>query len=209
MCDSKEVKKILLEGLWVAAIGAAVAFAANALSPHGLKLDLDYFHQGRQAHDVAATNLNPGAATLLTNSSIERVTAQLKAEGFQLVDSNRVSQLYNDPRREAGLVIFIDARDQEDYQHGHIPGAFEFYNPYQGKYIGTVMEACQVAPQVVVYCHGGDQCDDSMQTARTLRDDLHLVPNTNLFVYVGGITEWCTNGLPVEAGPRLSGQLSK
>ena len=100
----------------------------------------------------------------------------------------------------------MNARDTPDYRQGHIPGAFEFYNPYMEKYLDAVGPVCQIAQQVVVYCHGGDQCEDSIQTAITLRDVLH-VPNPNLFVYGGGFAEWCSNGLPVEIGERKSGQM--
>jgi rhodanese-related sulfurtransferase len=199
------VRKILLEGLLVAAIGAALAFVANALSPRGLKLNRDYFHLSLQAQSVAA-NLSLKPAGPGTNSPAELLAATLKAFGLQLVDSNRVAQLFNDPRRQADLVIFIDARDEDDYQQGHIPAAFEFYDAYRDKYLATVGEACQLAQQIVVYCHGGDECDDSLHAALTLRD-LAGVRKENLFVYGGGFTEWCTNGLPVEIGARNSGQL--
>ena len=36
---------------------------------------------------------------------------------------------------------------------------------------------------------------------------LQGVRKEDLFVYGGGFTEWCTNGLPVEVGARKSGQL--
>jgi rhodanese-related sulfurtransferase len=200
------VKRIVLEGLWVAVLGAAVAFAANALSPRGLRLDRDYFHLTLRPQ-AAATNLNPGGAGAGTNSLTE-LLANLKRHGLQLIESNRVSRLYNDPRREAGLIIFVDARDEKDYQQGHIPGAYEFYNPYQEKYLASLGPICRIAQQVVVYCHGGDQCDDSLNTALTLRGVLG-VPNENLFVYTGGFTEWRANGLPVETGALPGGQLLK
>jgi rhodanese-related sulfurtransferase len=196
------VRKILLEGLAVAAIGAVVAFVANAVSPRGLKLDRVYFPQSSAGHpSLKAPASNP-------NSAVELVAAKIRGSGLQPADSNRVSQLFNDSRREVDLVVFIDARDEADYKQGHIPGAFEFYDPYREKYLDAVGPACQIAQQVVVYCHGGDQCDDSLQTALTLRDVLH-VPNENLFVYGGGFAEWCANGLPVELGERKSGQMRK
>ena len=194
------MRKLLLEGLVVAAIGAVLAFVANALSPRGLQLDRVYFPQ------PGAAQLSLKAPASNTNSAAELVAAKIRGFGLQPADSNRVSQLFNDPRREADLVVFIDARDQPDYRQGHIPGAFEFYNPYMDKYLDAVGPACQIAQQVVVYCHGGDQCDDSIQTAITLRDVLH-VPNQSLFVYGGGFAEWCANRLPVEIGERKSGQM--
>jgi rhodanese-related sulfurtransferase len=56
----------------------------------------------------------------------------------------------------------------------------------------------------VIYCNGGD-CDDSESAAITLRDV--GIANPKLFIYTGGITEWTTNGLPVEIGGRNSGNL--
>jgi len=201
------VRKILLEVLAVAAIGAAVAFVANALSPRGLKLNRSYFPPRLQAQS-SGTNLSLKAPGANTNSAAELLAAKIKALGLQPAESNLVSRLFNDPRRDGDLVVFIDARDEQDYKQGHIPSAFEFYDPYRDKYLDAVGPVCQIAQQVVVYCHGGDQCDDSIQAALTLRDVLH-VPKENLLVYGGGFTEWCTNGLPVEIGERKSGQVRK
>jgi rhodanese-related sulfurtransferase len=53
-----------------------------------------------------------------------------------------------------------------------------------------------------VYCTGGD-CEDSEFTAIFLRDV--GIPKEKLFVYGGGMTDWTTNGLPVEIGGRKSG----
>ena len=201
------MRKTLLEALAVAVIGAAVAFVANALSPRGLKLNRSYFPPGLQSQS-SGTNLSLKAPGANTNSAAELLAARIKALGFQPAESNLVSRLFNDPRRDGDLIVFIDARDEKDYKQGHIPGAFEFYDPYRDKYLDTVGPVCQIAQQVVVYCHGGDQCDDSIQAALTLRDVLH-VPKENLLVYGGGFTEWCTNGLPVETGERQSGQVQK
>ncbi len=195
------MKKILLEGILVAAIGAAVAFAANALSPRGLKLERAYFPQS------AETTLTATAPAGRTNSPATPLDDKIKSFGLQPAGSNFVSRLFDDPRRESDLVVFIDARDEEDYKRGHIPGAFEFYDPYREKFLDAVGPLCQVAQQIVVYCHGGEQCDDSIQSALTLRDVLHA-PKENLFVYGGGFDEWCANGLPVEVGERNSGKLS-
>ena len=56
------------------------------------------------------------------------------------------------------------------------------------------------------YCNGGD-CDDSEHAAIMLRDSIGI-PKEKVFVYGGGITEWATNGLPIELGPRNSGQFT-
>ena len=201
------VGRILGEALLVAAFGAAFAFAANQTSPLGLALTRDYFPAGK-AHavrPVANAGLPPAAGT---NSAIlspaQFLAAQMKEKGLQLIDRPQARQLFQDPRFRQNIIVFIDAREAESYQKGHVPGAYEF-DPYRsGKYYDEVFPVCQKAEKIVVYCNGGD-CDDSETAALLLRD--MGIPNQKLFVYGGGITEWGTNNLPVETGARNSGIL--
>ncbi len=190
MDGSTQARKVLLEGLFVAVIGAVVALAANRFSPRGLNLTRNYFPAG----GVTATNASSPANLL---------AARLQERGIHLANSNQVSQFFTDPRYGQELIVFIDARDEQHYLDGHIPGAclFDYYHPE--KYIATVLQLCQTAEQIVVYCNGGD-CEDSVFAANMLRDA--AIPGEKLFVYGGGIAEWTTNGHPVEVGPRHSGQ---
>jgi len=190
----------------VAVVGAGLAFAANSLSPRGLSLSRNYFPGGHATGSAMGIPLNAAAGQTnpVTGPSFEALAAQLRQEGLGLADSNEVSRLFHDPRMQQGLVMFIDARDDEHYKNGHIPGAYQldFYHP--GPYLGTVLPMCQVAEQIVVYCNGGD-CEDSRHTALFLRDA--GIPGTKLLVYAGGIGEWVANGMPVETGERNSGVL--
>ena len=196
------VKRVLLEAALVAVIGAAFAFGANLISPRGLALARNYFPAGINrpvpaARDVA--NTNPPAS-----SPAQLLAARLKEQGLQWVDGRHAAQLFHDPRFKQGSIAFIDARDEQHYREGHIPGACEFDPYHPEKYFATVLPVCQAAEQIVLYCNGGD-CDDSESAAITLRDV--GIANQKLFVYTGGITEWTTNGLPVEIGGRNSGNL--
>jgi rhodanese-related sulfurtransferase len=201
--------KIFLETVLVAAVGAAFAFAANQISPLGLALTRDYFPSGmmHSVRPVASDELPDVAGTnFRTLFPAQLLAAQMKEKGLQLMDVPRLLQLFHDPRFKKDAIVFIDARDEEHYQQGHIPGAYEF-DPYRPeKYFDTVLPVCQKSEQIVVYCSGGD-CDDSESAAVLLRDV--GIPNQKLFVYSGGITEWATNGLPVETGARNSGNLRK
>ena len=191
----------------MAVVGAALAFAANALSPRGLQLTKNYFPGTKLTSPapVAATNVASTAATA-TNSPLELLSARLRDNGLQLADSNQVVQLFRDPRREQDLVIFIDSRDEEHYQAGHIPGAYHFDRFHPENYLTNVLQVCLIAQQIVFYCNGGD-CDDSEHAAIMLRDSIGL-SKEKLFVYGGGLTEWRTNGLPIELGSRNSGALT-
>jgi rhodanese-related sulfurtransferase len=192
----------------VAVIGSAFAFAANEISPRGLRLTTDYFPRAIQSSlpEATATPLTPSPGN--TNAAVPApanpLAARLQAKGLQLVESNQVAQLFRDPRYEQGLIVFIDDRDDQHYKEGHIPGAYQFNHYRAENYLATVMPVCQTAQQIVVYCTGGD-CDDSEFAAIMLRDA--GIRKEKLFVYSGGMTEWNTSGQPVEIGERKSGNL--
>ena len=194
-------------GLWLEALsvliaGVFFAFGANFFSPRGLVLTRNYFPAGNRPPVQAATNV--AGTNLLALSPGQLLTSHLRELGLQLVDGHRAVQLFRDPRYQEGTLLFIDARDEEHYREGHIPGAWEF-DPYRPeKYFPAVYPRCQAAEQIVVYCSGGD-CDDSESAALTLRDV--GVATNKLFIYLGGFAEWSTNGLPVELGERNSGKL--
>ena len=191
----------------VAAIGAVLAFAANGLSPRGLKLGTNYFPatQADPLPSVTESNATRVAETN-THSPAELFAARLHAEGLQLADSNRVSEFFQDPRRDRDGVIFIDARKDEDYAAGHIPGAYHFYHYFPENYLSNVVQVCLMAEQIVFYCNGGD-CEDSQHAAITLRDSLGI-PKEKVYVYPGGMHEWTAQGQPIEVGVRLSGVLT-
>jgi len=199
-------KKVLLEAAFVVVIGALFAFAANQISPRGLALTRDYFPAGT-GRLVSATRPafpphNGTATSPVAFDPAQLLAAELKEKGLQLADGSQAARLFHDPRYKQDIVVFIDARDEQRYREGHIPGAYEFDPYHPEKYFDAVLPVCKAAEQIVVYCNGGD-CDDSETAAILLRDV--GIANQKLLVYGGGITEWTTNGLPVEVGGRNSG----
>ena len=196
------MKRVLLEALLVAAVGAIVAFGANALSPRGLRLTEDYFHGETLPVSRAKTNRTAAVASS-TNAAPDPVVARLKEKGLQVVNGEQVIELFHDPLYQQGAFVFIDARNDEHYQGGHIPGAYQFDNYHPENYMGTVFPVCQSAQKIVIYCSGGN-CEDSQFAALTLRDS--QIPNEKLFVFTGGITEWTNRGYAVELGGKNSGR---
>jgi rhodanese-related sulfurtransferase len=194
-------------GLWfeavvVLVVGMLFAFSANLASPRGLVLTRNYFPGGIHRPAPAATNV--AGTNLPALSPAGLLALRWKEMGLQLLDGQQAVQLFRDPRLPQGTLLFIDARDEQHYREGHVPGAWEF-DPYRPeKYFPSVFPLCQAAEQIVIYCNGGD-CDDSESAALTLRD-VGIATN-KLFVYIGGFTEWTNNGLPVEVGERNSGKL--
>lgn len=204
--NGTEARRILLEAILVAGVGGALALAGNGLSPRGLALARNYFPGGTNGLVVApvlASSSNPEHGTN-TTALAPSAAQQLREKGLQSVDLAQVERLYHDPLYRQQLIVFVDARNEVDYQKGHIPGAYDLdpYRPEQK--LGTVLPVCLAAEKVVVYCTGGD-CEDSQFAAVLLRNA--GVANSKLFVYVGGITQWMSNDLPREIGGRDSGNI--
>lgn len=194
------MKSLFVEAVLVAIVGAAIALVANQVSPRGLKLTRDYFYSSRAAS--AATNAaSPGFGSSPTNGAAAAVIGRLREKGIAMADGEHVGALFRDSRYQQGLIVFIDARDDANFQSGHIPGAYQldYYRPE--KYLPEVLQAAQLAEQIVIYCAGGT-CEDSEFAAQLLAG---AVPPQKLLVYPGGMAEWLTNGMPVEVGPRGSG----
>ncbi len=191
----------------MAVVGLTLAFAANAVSPRGLKLTRNYFPGGSVPQHAPGRLPEAPANAAATNnlSSMASLAAALKEKGLQLADAKRALELFHDPGYEQGLIAFIDARSEEHYKEGHIPGAYEFDHFHPENYLTTVLPACQAAQQIVVYCDGGD-CELSEHAALFLRDSAGI-PKEKLLVYTGGISEWRSKHLPIEIGERNSGQL--
>jgi rhodanese-related sulfurtransferase/uncharacterized membrane protein YphA (DoxX/SURF4 family) len=200
------MRRVLPEILLVTLAGALLALAANWTAseltrgtshPLGLVLTRDYTESG--------TNRAEKLSAPLGTNAIDHLQAQLRAEGLQTLESNQVVQLFHDPRRLQDRVIFLDARLDDEYREGHIPGAYLFNHYHADTYLPTVLPLCQAADQIVVYCRGGT-CDESLLAAKLLRS-LPINGSEKLFVYVGGITEWTQGGNPVETGERGSGAI--
>lgn len=190
----------------MALAGAVLAFVANAISPRGLELSRNHFRDAVQTPGNVTSPTNSAPLSPGTNAAtpVQLLAARLKAHGLELAGSNQVLRLFHDPLYAQDLIAFVDARNEEHYQNGHIPGAhlFDYYHP--ANYVSNVLQVCMMAQEIVVYCNGGD-CEDSELSALMLRD--LGVPKEKLLVYGGGMTEWTTNNLPIELGPRKSGRL--
>src|ERR1041385_6699341 len=199
------MRKVLVEALLVAITGAVLAFAANAFSSRGLKLNRDYF---RGAAPIKAPT-HQASSSVTTNNAVtsaaDETVARLRSKGLQVIDGEQAVSLFQDPRYEQGLIIFVDARKDDLYKAGHIPGAYQYDHIYPERYLAALLPACNTAQQVVVYCDGG-ACELSEIAAEDLRGPV-AVPNEKISVYAGGMHDWEKRKLPIETGDRKSGQL--
>lgn len=205
---SKSLPRVLSESVAVTVAGLCLALMLNAVSPRGLQLSRNYFPVSPPAGTGAVSGRTdvPGSTSTaqVVSGAAESPAARLAAKGLRAVEFAEVRKLHEDPKFAQELVVFIDARNDEHFQQEHIPGAYSFDRYYPEKYLPVVLPACMQAESIVVYCRGGS-CEDSEFAALALRDA--GVPADRIGVYIGGITDWMSNRLPVEVGVRGSGDL--
>ena len=191
--------------------GAMIAFLANALSPNGIDLTKDYFYLNTtrpaaspegsvSTHSDAGIVEPPGTPTGATDATASR----LAALGLQRARHHRVVAPSHAPRYCAREAVFVDVRNRDSHRDGHIPKAYPFDHYQMEDYVDEVFPACEIADQVVIYCNGGE-CEDSEFAALDL---IQLgLPAKKVYVYLGGITQWQSQGGSIELGPRDSGDI--
>ena len=200
----------ILEFVAVTAVGTAVGLAANGLSGRGVSLTKDYFPRVHLASRPAPLDTRPAttrpatSTALATPDPFEAAAEALRREGLQPISHDEVVSLFNDPLYHQGMYLFVDARNDKEYRHGHIPGAWQLDHYLLDQYIHDLLPACRQAIKIVTYCNGGD-CEDSRFAAIDLLD--HGLDPDKVFVYPGGFTQWKESDLPVERGQCGSGDI--
>jgi len=201
------VRSVVLETLLLAVAGLALAPLANQLSPRGLSLTRNYFgaslREAPAASSTAPGGTNNPSSSPQPNASAE-LKARLEAKGLSVIEGTEAEALFRDPQYEQELIVFVDARNDEHYTEGHVPGAHQFDRYYPEKYFPGVLPACLTAAKVIVYCTGG-KCEDSELAALALVEA--GVPAAKMSVYSGGIADWTERKLSIELGARHSGTL--
>ena len=135
----RDVRSVFVEALLLAVIGLAFALIANEFSPRGLRLTRNYFPEIKMPAAVAKLPADGGAAN---NQPAENATnaaaLRLQERGLQLASAIEVFELFRDPNYEQGLIVFVDARDDEHFAAGHIPGAWQLNHYRPENYLPAV-----------------------------------------------------------------------
>ena len=89
------------------------------------------------------------------------------------------------------IAVFIDARDTEDYEVGHIVDAvnipFDYYEDYE-----EVMDALDSDGIYIIYC-SGEECSLSIDLADHLYNEKLI---DKLLIFEGGWPQWRDAGYP-------------
>ena len=88
--------------------------------------------------------------------------------------------------------IFIDAREENEYQAGHILGAinipYDYYDDFQ-----VVIDELDPTSVYTIYCSGGE-CSLSIDLADYLFYELAF---ENILIYEDGFPDWKKEGYPI------------
>ena len=92
---------------------------------------------------------------------------------------------------DAGSAVFIDARDSEDYESGHIENAmnipYDYYEDYE-----DVINGLDDSGIYIIYC-SGEECSLSIDLADYLYNEKLI---DKLLIFEGGWPQWRGAGYP-------------
>ena len=90
-------------------------------------------------------------------------------------------------------VLFLDAREMEDYEIGRIRGAVNLPYDYLEDYWDEVLAGVPTDREIVVYC-SGSECESSLFLGREMAEKGYK----NIFIFYGGWREWVRAKLPFD-----------
>lgn len=193
----KACKNAIVEFLVVGVIGLMLGYAVNGLrASDSIRLGRNYFAKG-------GPPVTPRSGSGRFGESGHAALEQAEEEGdaphlehpYQRISYDEVVDIFNDPATAVGAAVFVDARNEQAFAIGHIPGAIQADHYRIEDFIDAVLEAAQTADKVIVYCNGG-KCEDSVYMCKDLVD--FDVPFDIIYLYEGGWNEWESKGQPVE-----------
>ena len=209
-------KQAVVELILLTVASVGVALAANEIRERkSIELTKNYFERGsgapRKAGEQppkgevppstpAPNTPNVGKTAETAKPVLETAQAATKKHiehDFQSISLEEVQKVFEDPQTAQGLNIFVDARDDEHFAEGHIPGAMQCF-PYESRRcLDRVTASADGADKVIVYC-GGVDCEDSIFMCRELTEA--GVPFEAVYLFEGGWKEWSARGLPTGEG---------
>jgi rhodanese-related sulfurtransferase len=160
--------KRIYECLLMLLISGSIALIYNALSPNGIALVGQW--DTEQGVISAVARNNPVV------HDIEIDSVQMAKEIF-----------------DTGQSVFVDARPLDNFNEGHIQGAYPLPIGSFEDGIEQFYETYPFSTHIVTYCTGRE-CLDSHELAQFLMD----IGYNDVRVFIDGYPAWEENGLPIE-----------
>lgn len=184
------LKSIVVQIVVLLVMSAGLGLGFNAARPdrkNRVNLGKDYFKKVVPVTSTTQPVADDSTAPDDENGGDDGPTDASRDHGYQTVTFEEAFDVYNHPKYESGLYLFIDARDDEHFAEAHVPGAFQVDHYRIEQYLPDVLPEAMGAEKIVVYCNGG-KCEDSILVCGDLYEA--GVPREALFLYEGGMEEW-------------------
>jgi rhodanese-related sulfurtransferase len=164
MVYRKTIKEIVI----LVGVAVTLAFVVNTFSPRGIAL-------------VGQWDTAKGVITADPQPAEERKLQEIDSVTW-------AKEIY-----DKGHVLFVDARSQNNYEQGHIPGAVSLPLGQFDQMIESFLSKHALDQPMVAYC-SGRTCEDSHHLARLLLE----AGFTDVRVFIDGFPGWEAEGYPVE-----------
>jgi rhodanese-related sulfurtransferase len=179
----------------VALVATAFALGLGANQVRGDKNHLDLSRNYFPKIQVQATPESPSGPSKTTGK--DAPPPPPKDHGLQTMDFDEAMDMFQDEGYELGMCIFVDARNEDLYAEGHIPGAYQLDHYRAEEYLLELLPIVMGADRVVLYCNGGN-CEDSKFAANDLLEA--GADYDTMYIYEGGWAEWVKNQGAVTTG---------
>ena len=155
---------LLKQTLIIVIISIAVALLSNSIRSDGIPL--------------LKKSIQPAESTL-------ELTSESEQPVIQSIDLKQAFEFFNNN------ITFIDARDIDEYNEGHIPHSLP--NPGFFKLLSNLDTLISKQEPLITYC-GDAECGISEELADGLAGEGYK----KIFVFLGGWDLWLEAGYPVE-----------
>lgn len=179
--------KNLIGGVVIMVVAGLIGLAHNAVRGNPVKL----------IPKMAGSSSKSAAAEKKSNTPVQTPQSTPAAEEAPMITDGEFAtgELPKERVRtimKAGTATIIDARGEDEFAEGHIPGAMNV--PYEKLMEYTdQLELVPIDSPVICYCRSVT-CDLSDDLARELR----LMGYEKVVLYRGGWDEWSEAGFPAE-----------
>jgi rhodanese-related sulfurtransferase len=164
MVFRKTIKEIII----LVGISVTLAMVVNLLSPKGIAL------VGQWDTSKGVITASPSGPEAWKPEEINSVA--------------RAKEIFDN-----GNILFVDARSQDNYEDGHLPGAVSLPVGQFDEQIESFLNQHSPDTPIVTYC-SGRTCEDSHNLAQLLSD----VGFTNVSVFIDGFPGWEAGGYQIE-----------
>ena len=196
-----------MEIVTIGVIALVLAFSANHLRAGAaghLKIAKNYFDKTippEVLKDASKSQRSDGAGGVATQAKHSATGESKEGEPghmdheFQDITFDEVATLFGGVKADENFVLFVDARNDDAFRAGRIPGAVQCDRYNLEAQIQPVLARADTAGKIVVYCNGGD-CEDSIYLCKEFLDfDLRY---DKIYLFAGGWKEWTKNNMPFD-----------